>query len=150
MHVAGQQGFPMLFNLPGFSYADLNKPDIAHNLSCVWLMFVRIIVGVDPLHDRRHRAECELRNVFPTIWLRNRGAQAPLPWRLSGENLDAVDARVCSLVYPHHCVTVGNIHRSFWKDSTCAWKMSQRIFAMLIIMSTCLRGYIPALHTAVC
>ena len=51
-------------------------------------------------------------------------------------------------MYPHSCVTVGNLHRSFWKDLHCVCKMSQRMFALLIIMPGCLRRCIPLFHNA--
>ena len=147
---AGQYGYPMLIDLPDIGYFDQNKPDIAHNLSCVLVMVWRLTAGKPDTRrrvDRIHRAECELRNVFPDVWAGTVIEGSPcLPWRLDPEALQTVDDRVRALVYPHNCVTVGNEERSFWRDMHCASKMSQRIFALMNVIPTCLRGYVPLVH----
>lgn len=135
----------MLIDLPDFCYDDLNKPDIAHNYARVFVMLRKLLLGTGDVHDRMNRAECELLNVFPDTWL---GSDGVLHWRLSDEDVKLVDARVRTLVYPHSCVRVGTLHRSFWTDSQCAWKMKERMFALLVVMPTCLRGCVPPIHRA--
>ena len=131
-----------------------NRLDISHNLACFCCLFLKLTVGKGNdlfygswKYDRKHRLESELYNVFPTIW---NGTDSPLPWRLSPDQLDEVDMRVRSLVYPHRCEVVGNISCSFWKRISCVTKMSQKMVTLLYIIPTCLRGCVPLVYSAIC
>lgn len=146
----------MFCRLPDFSYPRQNIPDLAHMLSNVKKTFVKILVGrgrrgqfkhYPKRRDLVHRAECELNNVFPQVWLHLENPR--LPWRLQPQELVVVDARVRRIVYPHHCETVGTTRISFWRDTVCTWKMSQRLLALLVVIPTCLRDYVPPVHRAI-
>ena len=76
--------------MPNFSWQKGLLPDPMHNISNVCKMLLRCLVGFKTscgalyagwgrLTDSKHRAECELLGVFPSVW---RGA--PMPWRLNG------------------------------------------------------------------
>ena len=154
-HFKGQYGEPLFCLLPNFSYEEQNIPDIAHMLSGVMKSSTQLAVGHgarggfkewDTRRDRIHQAECELFHVFPESWLHHERPQ--LRWRLGDAELLVVDLRVRRIVYPHHCETVGTPKMSFWRDTALTWKMSQRLLAFLVIIPTCLRGYVTQLHCA--
>ena len=155
-HYKGQYGAPLFCSLENFSYQQQNIPDIAHMLANLFKNFVSLQVGHGPRgkykdwdtrRDNIHRAESEIYNVFPQTWMEH--DEVNLPWRLSKEDVQVVDARVRSIVYPHHCETVGTTEMSFYRDTVCAWKMSQRLIALLVVMPTCLRGKVRPLHRAI-
>ena len=63
-----------------FDFKSENIPDWMHNLGRVFLMLINIICGAlgtttrakqwaTAGYDHRHRAECELFEIFPSIWL---------------------------------------------------------------------------------
>ena len=98
-HYKGQYGAPMFCTLPQFNYQSQNICDIAHMLSNCCKTIVKIQVGHGKRgayqnwtarNDRIHRAECELNNVMPEVWLHN-GNNVQLPWRLTPGELDVVD-----------------------------------------------------------
>ena len=107
----------MFYLLPDFCYERHNTPDIAHNLSRVFVMNIRILVGSKEggvykgwNRDNMHRWESEIYNVFPQVWK----DASILPWRLNREDLNTVDERVRRIVYPHLCETIGSLTCSFW------------------------------------
>lgn len=51
-------------------------------------------------------------------------------------------------MYPHYCDGVGTIDESFWRNTSHAWKMSQRLLALVVIMPTSLRGCVRPVHRA--
>lgn len=135
----------MFWRLPAFDYAWQNIPDVSHNLSCVWKMLMKILVGIDSRTDTKHRAESEIHGVFPSIWL---GENGFLPWRLTPAERRIADTRVRAIVYPHNCATVGYDTCSFWENMSCTWKLVQRMFSLLVVMPVTLRGLVPAVHRA--
>ena len=86
----GHKGRPLGASMPNFSWQNGILPDLMHNVSNVCKMVLRCLVGHKPSYgalygswghttDNKHRAECELLGVFPSVW---RGGS--LPWRLNG------------------------------------------------------------------
>ena len=93
--------------MPNFSWQNGLLPDLMHNISNVCKMLLRCLVGHKPsygalygnwghLTDSRHRAECELLGVFPSVWHHD----GPLPWRLNGIDHDQVSTHTSSTHVP--------------------------------------------------
>ena len=103
----GHKGRPIYAALRNFHWFKHNFPDIGHNLSNVIKMELRMLVGKlgsgkfyqDWKNlDSLHRAECELRGVFASVWKRelddlaaaDSPVESPLPWRLTKDQHDEV------------------------------------------------------------
>lgn len=79
-HACGFAGPAMFSKRIDFDFQGDNIPDWMHNLANVFIMLITIVCGAvgnsfrarawaSGNYDRRHRAECELFNIFPEVWL---------------------------------------------------------------------------------
>ena len=69
----------------------------------------------------------------------------PLPWRLQKKAIDEADKRVRNIVYPHGTNGCSKDGASFFKGSL--WRTAEKLTALLIILTTSIRDYIPAVRT---
>ena len=95
--------------------------------------------------DEQHRADCQAYNIFHNF--ANHGRRPP--WRLSKEALNTMDRRVRAMWWPHYTDRLTHDTASFWKKSDRMWKAKHKLFALLVILPTCLHGYVKATHTAI-
>ena len=72
----------------------------------------------------------------------------PLPWRLSEDAINRLDQRVRNIVYPHNTNGCSKEGSSFFKKSGRAWRTAEKIMALLNILPTALRDYVPTVRTA--
>ena len=70
----------------------------------------------------------------------------PLPWRLTDKAIDEVDKRVCNIVYPHGMNGCSKENISFLKKSGRTWRTAEKITALLCILPTVLRGFVPVVR----
>ena len=56
--------------------------------------------------------------------------------------------RVRSMWWPHYIDPLAFAGHSFWTHPDRVWKACHKHYAFLVIMPTCLRGFVPAVHTA--
>ena len=70
----------------------------------------------------------------------------PLPWRLSPTALEEVDSRVLKIIYPRGTNGCSKEGVSFFKKSGRTWRTSEKLLALLRIMPTALRGYVPTVR----
>ena len=79
-HTCGFAGPAMFSKRVDFDFQGDNIPDWMHNLANVFIMLIAIICGAvgnsfrakawaAKNYDRKHRAECELFDIFPEVWL---------------------------------------------------------------------------------
>lgn len=107
-HVCGFQGLAMFSNRIDFDFQGENIPDWMHNLANVFLMLIGIVCGAhgksfraqdwaSKNYDRRHRAECELFNIFPEVWL---GRKEKLAEDVRAALLQPTDAEIARTTRP--------------------------------------------------
>ena len=72
-----------------------------------------------------------------------------MPWRLSFTALEEVDSRVLKIVYPRGTNGCSKDGLSFFKKSGRTWRTSEKLMALLHILTTALRGYVPTVRAAV-
>lgn len=70
----------------------------------------------------------------------------PLPWRLTDKGIAEVDKRVCNIVYPHGVNGCSKDDNSFLKKSGRTWRTADKLTALLYILPTVLRGFVPAVR----
>ena len=69
-----------------------------------------------------------------------------LPWRLSPEAVKVVDARIEKVVYPHGPAGCSKDGAGFIKNMNRARRISQKLLALLVLLPTVLRDYVPELR----
>ena len=91
-----------------------------------------------------------------------------LPWRLTSKAIDIVDKRACNIVYPHgvngiskddinflkvdttilthNAYTDSYIHTQTTKKSGRTWRSADKLTALLSVLPTILRGFVPAVR----
>ena len=72
-----------------------------------------------------------------------------LPWRLSPEAVEVVDARIQSIVYPHGPAGCSKDGAGFIKNMNRARRISQKLLALLVILPTVLQDYVPEFRQAI-
>ena len=82
---------------------------------------------------------------FSILLLLTCAGGAPLPWRLTKEAVSDVDARIRSIIYPHNLHGCSNDNGSFI-NGVCSWRTAEKLLALLNILPTALRDYIPELR----
>ena len=119
-----------------------------HDLTNVCKMLLKILVGKGRFgmfeawdRDDQHREFCRVMGVFPEVV-----AGGDLPWRLSPEEVSAVDARVGNIWWPHYMDPLYKKGYSFFKKSDRMYKSRHKVFILLVLLPTVLRGYTPAVH----
>ena len=65
-------------------------------------------------------------------------------------NIQQAERRTLSLVYPHYTEVVTIAGKSYWTKPSAMWKMSHKNMILLVLLPTCLRGLVPAVHEALC
>ena len=73
----------------------------------------------------------------------------PLPWRLSKEAINTIDERVRNIIYPHGIPGVADGQNSFFKDMGRVWRTADRLVALLAVLPTVLRDYIPPVRAGI-
>ena len=143
----GHKSTPFLYRWLGFNWAG-NTCDVMHDIKCACEMTLKIIVGKGSHgwykswnKDDAHREECKIYNIF------NRG-NGDLPWRLSKDDVNTLDARVRAIWWPHYMDKLCSQGFSFWKKPDRCWKSAHKSYIFLVLLPTCLWGFVPAVHTA--
>ena len=95
--------------------------------------------------DTRHREDCKAYDIFAEF---HSSPESSPPWRLSKEEVRICDARVRSMWWPHYMEPLSFSGHSFWTHSDRMWKCAHKAYALLVIIPTCLNGFVPEVHTA--
>ena len=129
---------------------ETNMPDKMHDLKCFTEMVVKCLVGHGSdgwykgwSKDGRHRKECAVFGIFDDFV---RGGRPP--WRLTGNQVKLMDKRVRSMWWSHYIDKLCYGGHSFWTKTDRMWKASHKSFCLLVILPTCLRGCVKAVHWA--
>jgi len=96
--------------------------------------------------DDEHREDCAVYDIFPEFY--QQPGSLP-PWRLSKRELATVDARILSMWWPHYTDLLFKKDGSFWKHSDTMWKCAHKRYVLMVLLPTCLHGFVPALHQAI-
>ena len=107
-HVCGFAGPAMFHKRVDFDFKSENIPDWMHNLGRVFLMLINIIFGSLGIttrakqwaaagYDHRHRAECEIFGIFPSVWLEK---THELPRDVRAALLSVTDADIATATRP--------------------------------------------------
>lgn len=141
---------PLLAKWPSFAW-DMNPSDVMHDLNSITKMLLKILVGKGKFgmysawkKDDEHREFCRVMGVFPEVV-----EGGDLPWRLSPEEVSVVDARVGNIWWTHYMDPLYSEGYSFFKKSIRMYKSRHKVFILLVLLSTVLRGFTPALHMGV-
>ena len=101
----GHKWMPMISNWPGFDWYRLNVPDVMHDVKNFTEMILKVIVGYVAAgcykawdRDSKHRAECNMHGIFPSVW----DGQSPLPWRLTKADRTTLEQRTKRILWPHY------------------------------------------------
>ena len=95
--------------------------------------------------DAKHRADCKAYNIFRAF---HSSPDSSPPWRLSRDELRICDLRVRSMWWPSYMDPLAHHNHSFWTHSDRIWKACHKAYAVLVIIPTCLIGFVPAVHTS--
>ena len=128
-----------------------NICDMMHDIKCTCAMLLKCLVGSNSSHgmykswkkDDKHRMECAVFGIFQEVV-----DGGPLPWRLTKEDLKTVNKRICSMWWPHYMDKLCSDGYSFFIKSNRAWKCRNVTYVFLVLLTTCLRGFVPAVHRA--
>ena len=93
-----------------------------------------------------NRNDCEAYGIFPEFY---KGEDVLPPWRLSSDAVKVMDKRVCSMWWPHYRDLLCGGGHSFWTKSDRMYKSIHKFITLMVILPTCLRGYVPKVHTAI-
>ena len=146
----GHKGLPFRSEWLGFNWCT-QSCDLMHDIKCACEMLLKGVVGKGQHgmykswnKDDKHRLECIKYGVFPDV---QHGGL--LPWRLTRENLRVVDRRILDMYWPHGTHRLGKNGYSFFIKSCRAWKSRDKMTIFMVLLPTCLRGFVPALHQAI-
>jgi len=139
----------------GFDW-DGNTCDKMHDGKLICEMTLKGVVGTrsrqgmykewsSKKKDALHRADCKAFGIFHEF--HSSDDSAP-PWRLTKEQVHMCDMRVRSMWWPHYMDPLCFKGHSFWTHSDRMYKCKHKLFALLVIIPTCLHGFIPEVHTA--
>lgn len=92
------------------------------------------------------RNDCHAYGVFPEF---ANGTDNLPPWRLSKEAVKVMDSRVCSMWWAHYTDMLCEDGHSFWTHSDKMYKSIHKFFVLMVILPTCLKGYVPKVHAAI-
>ena len=95
--------------------------------------------------DALHRADCKAYGIFHAFYSSD---DNPPPWRLTKDQLHICDMRVRSMWWPHYMDPLSFGGHSFWTHSDRMSKCKHKAYALLVIIPTCLDGFVPEVHTA--
>ena len=126
--------------------------DIMHDMKCFAERLLKGLVGRGSegmyqgwKYDAEHRAECAAFSIFEEF----ASGQSRPPWRLSREEILLMDMRVRTMWWPHHKDVLQWKRHSFWTHSDRIWKAVHKLYVLLVILPTCLRGVVAAVHTVI-
>ena len=147
----GHKGPRYFINWPGTSFEG-SACDPMHDKKVFCEMFVKCLVGRGSngmyqgwSKDAQHRADCQAYNIFPDFV---NDADTLPPWRLSKADVKTLDGRVCSMWWPHYLDKLCRDGHSFWTHSDRMWKAAHKEYVLMVILPTCLHGFVPKVHTA--
>ena len=125
--------------------------DIMHDLKCACECVLKGLVGYGKHgmykswnKDSRHRRECIALDMFPEV----HDDDSPLRWRLTREELHIVNKRICDMGWPHYTHKLAKHGASFFVKSCRCWKCRDKLEILMVILPTCLRDFVPAVHQA--
>jgi len=135
---------------------DGNTCDKMHDYKLLCEMLLKGLVGTgssDGMYkswrtkgnDALHRQDCKAFDIFPEF---HSSTESSPPWRLSKEEVLMCDSRVKAMWWPHYMDPLSFKGHSFWTHSDRIWKCAHKTFALLVIIPTCLYGFVPEVHTA--
>ena len=93
--------------------------------------------------DARHRQDCKFFQIFEEFYSSDESSP---PWRLSKEELRECDRRVRGLTTWIHWVLAAT--RSGLTVTGSGNVRDHKTYALMVILPTCLYGFVPAVHTA--
>ncbi len=96
--------------------------------------------------DANHRRDCEAFDIFSTF---RTGADTLPLWRLRKDDVNILDMRVRSMWWPHYTDKVCKKTHSFWTHSDRMWKSSHKYYILMVLLPTCLHGFVPAVHNTI-
>ena len=149
----GHKGLPLLHNWMGADW-DGNLCDVMHDMKCMCLMILKGLVGNGKNgmykswrhKDVQHREDCRIFGIFENF---PNGRDNLPPWRLSPEAVNIMDMRVRRMWWPHYVDILAKGGHSFWTHSDRMWKSSNKWYVLMVLLPTCLRGFVPAVHNAI-
>lgn len=135
---------------------DGNTCDVMHDLKLLCEMILKVLVGTrsskgwykewsSKKKDDNHRHDCRVYGIFREFFS---STETPPPWRLSKEQVRTCDSRVKSIWWPRYMDPLSFEGHSFWTHSDRIWKCSHKAYVLLVILPTCLHGFVPEVHTA--
>ena len=151
----GHKGEHFLSKWAGVDW-DGNTCDKMHDYKLICEMTLKCLVGTHSSQgmykgwatkkkDDMHREDCKAYGIFDTFHSCDNN---PPPWRLTKEQLHKCDMLVRSMWWPHYMDPLCWGGHSFWTHSDRAWKCAHKVYILLVIMPTCLDGFVPEVHTA--
>jgi hypothetical protein len=96
--------------------------------------------------DATHRRESRILGVFST-WTRGGGLP---PWRLTADDVNVLDARMKTVLWPHYIDRLSYRGFSVWKRFSRIWKTRRKMLFFLYLLPTQLRGFVPTYYKALC
>lgn len=150
----GHKSAPFLHRWLGADW-ERSVCDVMHDIKCMCEMFLKGLVGYGPdgmykswsrSKDNSHRDDCEVYGIFDDF---HTDTNSLPPWRLSRDAVHVMDMRVRSMWWPHYMDKLCKKHHSFWTHSDRMWKAVHKFYIMMVILPTCLHGFVPAVHTAI-
>ena len=150
----GHKGLHFLSEWEGVDWEG-NTCDIMHDIKLICDMSLKCLVGTgsregmykewsNKKKDDLHRQDCKAYDIFNAF----HSSDNPPPWRLSKEQLHICDMRVQSMWWPHYMDPLSFKGHSFWTHSDRMSKCKHKRYALLVIIPTCLRGFVTEVHTA--
>lgn len=150
----GHKGAAFLNNWVGVDWEG-SMCDIMHDLKCMCEMIMKGLVGHgqhgvyknwDKKKDDKHRDDCEAYGIFEGFY---KGIDLLPPWRLSKADVQRLDLRVRSMWWPHYMDKLCKDNHSFWTHSDRMWKCVHKYYVLMVILPTCLHGFVTTVHTAI-
>ena len=151
----GHKGFRFLHEWCGVDWAG-SACDVMHDKKAFTDMLLKGLVGNGSgkgmyagwkNNDSAHRRDCEIYKIFPEFY---ESPNALPPWRLSKVQRKIADMRVRSVWWPHYrdklCSSRGE---SFFEASDTMWKCSHKHYILMVLLPTCLHGFVKAVHNAI-
>ena len=132
-----------------------NTCDIMYDYKLICDMCLKCLVGTGcregiykewstKKKDNLHRQDCKAYGIFNSF----HSSDNTPPWRLTKEQLHICDMRVQSMWWPHYMDPLSYNGHSFWTNSDRISKCKHKSYALLVILPTCLKGFVPEVHTA--
>ncbi len=150
----GHKSAPLVAKWPGFNWFRYNPPELMHDSKIFVEMLLKTLVGkvanggfyASWHYDDKHRTENQILGIFKPTW--KTGENRPLPWRLTRDQRELLDARVSTLIWPQKVEKLYYNGASFWKKPNRMWKTKRKVNLLYYILPTQLRDQIPAVRKA--